>query len=93
MNFNFENRIKRYIEYPKGAIFHMLSALKADAEVNISMLDLDFDEQTMTIFAQKHLSFVPNRNGRNLVKMSGAFFGQNVTQFINVSGVTVANLQ
>ena len=71
----------------------MLSALKSDADVDISMLDLDFDEQTITMFAKAHLVSVPNRYGRSLVKMNGVFFGQSATQFINVSGVTVANLQ
>ena len=71
----------------------MLSALKEDADVDITMLDLDFDESTMTAFARAHLVLVPNRYGRPLVKMNGVFFGQSVTQFINVSGIAIANLQ
>ena len=56
------------------------------------MLDLDFDSETMAIFARIHLKKVPNNTGRDLVEMTNVFFGQNVRVFANVSGQKVTNL-
>ena len=75
-----------------GSYFHVVSALKDDADIDVNMLDLDFDSETMAIFARIHLKKVPNNTGRDLVEMTNVFFGQNVRVFANVSGQKVTNL-
>ena len=69
----------------------MLSALHEEAGIDIDMSHLDFDPQTMLKFSRQHIRVI-NRE-RGLVSLPGAFFGQAVNEFLNVSGLPMSYLQ
>ena len=71
----------------------MLSALKEEAGVEVDMGHLDFDLATMLTFAKYHIRKIPNNRNLDLVALPGAFFGQAVNEFQNVSGLPRSHLQ